>query len=147
MAGKENFGRKLIDAVPLANGLTIYFYDCSRHIAADRWYVCLTTEIPIPIKHDYFFDEENPDMAYREFINIFGKPYVFSQKKERNFIDERDVSHLLASLKKDFISYNLPYVQLNQFPMLCIKKAYREWKEKQKWKILHEQAVQAVNSQ
>ncbi|SFN05927.1 hypothetical protein [Thermodesulforhabdus norvegica] len=138
--------RRLVDTLTLPNGLEVFFYDCSRKVAGDRWYVCLTVEIPIPVQKDHFRGQSDPEKAYGEFTQAFGDTYVFLQKKERNFIDEKEVQTLLQAMKDDFIKNNLSYVGKAQFPMLCIKKAYSEWKEQQKWKVLHEEAIRVADS-
>lgn len=138
--------RKLIEKLTLPNGLEVFFYDCSRKVAGDRWYVCLTIEIPIPVKREYFLKESNPEAAYVDFTKAFGDIYLFSQKKERNFIDEKEVQKLIETMKDDFIKNNLSYIQRNLFPSFCIRKAYNEWKEQQKWKVLHEEAIRMADS-
>ena len=135
------------DKLVLSNGLTVRFKDLSRRVAGDRWYVGFEVEIPVEVKLKYFAGEDDPQRAYQEFIQHVGPVYVFTYKKERNFIDEKEVNKVWQTMKKDFLDANLAYLQIERFPEMCIRKAYRDWKEEQRWRVLHEQAVHQADSE
>jgi len=45
---------KLIDRVPLENGLTLEMFDRSRPVAGDRWLVSFEARIEVKVRREYF---------------------------------------------------------------------------------------------
>ncbi len=137
----SNSAPRQTEEVKLSNGLTIRFLDNSRKIAGDRWYICLTIEIPIPVKQDYFEDEDEPEKSYKDFVNTFGDVYVFRYKKERNFIDENEAKSVFEQLKRDFLDTNINYLKSNRFAKMCVIKAFKDLKEQQRITALQQEAL------
>jgi len=52
----------LIKTIELGNGLMLEFYDISRKLAGDWWYVGVIARIDIPI--DEFFYQENVKLSF-----------------------------------------------------------------------------------
>lgn len=136
---------RLFKTVTLSEGTQIYFYDKSRHVAGDRWYVCLRVEVPIKVNKEFFNGYDNAEEAYREFVNAFGDTYVFSYEKERNFISEKEVQSMLETLLRDFMDNSSDYLERPAWRKMCVLKAYRDWKEKEKLRRLHEQMVRMAD--
>lgn len=136
---------RLFRTVDLSDGIKIYCYDKSRHVAGDRWYVCLRIEVPVEVKREFFDGQHFPEEAYREFTECFGNTYIFSYEKERNFIAENEVKPLLEGLLKDFLDNSGSYMRHPSWPKMCILKAYREWREKNLLKKLHEEVIRKVD--
>ncbi|MEJ5301259.1 MAG: hypothetical protein WHS38_09755 [Thermodesulforhabdaceae bacterium] len=132
---------RLMKTVTLSNGLRVYCYDKSKHVAGDRWYVCLRVEVPIGVKKEFFDGYNDPDDAYDEFVKAFGNEYVFSYEKDRNFIAESDVKRLLEELLSDFMSHTGLYLVHPAWQKRCILKTYQDWKEKTKLRQLHEEFI------
>jgi hypothetical protein len=72
-----NSGR-LITRRTLANGLTLEFWDHSRPLAGDRWYVLLETRIVVPGRADTLPPEPKPQAAQE--AAALGGEIIFSQK-------------------------------------------------------------------
>ena len=136
---------RCVDEIKLPNGLLIRFLDNSRRVVGDRWYVCLIIEVPIPVKHEYFAGESNPKEAYTKFVHKFGNVYYFRYKKERNFIDEKNVEKLLEQLKDDFLKTNLNYLGNEHFAKMSIKKAMKDLDEKERLERLHQEAIKQAD--
>ena len=125
--------RSLMEKHRLPNGLEVHFYDNSRKIAGDRWYVQLQVEIPIPLDDELLDSLSDEHESLEEFINEQGNPYVYRYIKERNFIDENDRLQVLEELKKDFVETNWNYLSHPRFARLALKKALGEWEERRRW--------------
>ncbi|MGC8718736.1 MAG: hypothetical protein ACP5TY_01845 [Thermodesulforhabdaceae bacterium] len=136
---------RLFKTIALSNGTQIYCYDKSKHVAGDRWYVCLRIEVPIEVKKEFFDGYPEADEAYREFVNAFGNTYVFSYEKERNFIAETEVQSLLELLLKDFMENSSAYLERPAWRKMCILKAYKDWKEKERLRRLHEEMIRMAD--
>jgi len=136
---------RLIKTVTLSNGLKVYCYDKSKHVAGDRWYVCLRVEVPIEVKKEFFNGLGSADKAYEEFVKAFGNEYVFSYEKERNFIAESNVQRLLEDLLNDFMTHTGSYLVHPGWQKRCIVKAYQDWKEKTRLRQLHEEFIRRAD--
>ncbi|MCX7822644.1 MAG: hypothetical protein N2260_04270 [Syntrophobacterales bacterium] len=136
---------RLLKKIELPNGLILYCYDKSKHIAGDRWYVCLRIEVPIEVRKEFFNGEQNPEEAYKEFVEAFGHAYFFSYEKERNFIADKDVQPLLEELLKDFMDNSSAYLTRSTWQKMCILKAYRDWKERIRLRQLHEEVIKRAD--
>ncbi len=142
----SGFTPRQAEEVKLPNGLIVRFLNNSRKIAGDRWYICLTIEIPVPVKRDYFLEENEPEKSYNDFVNHFGKVYVFKYKKERNFIDEGEAESVFEQLKKDFLDTNISYLKSDRFAKMCIKKAFKDFKEQQRIAALQYEALKQTEA-
>lgn len=79
----------------LDNGLDLTFLDQSKQIAADRWYVCVTVQISIPVEKKWFDSQAVDDLKLADMKQVLGNMVLFEQKKERNFVS--------ADIKDDMI--------------------------------------------
>lgn len=121
-----------IDEVKLENGLSMTLFDCSRRVAADRWYVCLKARIPVQVQKSDLSEEE----LYREFIDWNkGDTVSLEIVKERNFIDEREKDEVFSGLKQELRDHCLAYLS-NDKASSGIKKRWIErfLKERTWWK-------------
>ena len=62
----------------LDNGLTLEFWDLSRPLVGDRWFVCLVTRIAIPIGAETLPPELQPQAA--QVVEALGEEIIFSRK-------------------------------------------------------------------
>ena len=86
---------------PLKNGLTLEFWDYSRPIAGDCWFVLLEVRIAIPIKLDTL-PPELQGQADR-VKETLGDEIILSQKTERNFIAALEAPKILQALQASFL--------------------------------------------
>lgn len=136
---------RLFKTIDFSNGIVINCYDKSRHVAGDRWYVCLRIEIPIEVEREFFNDQRLPEEAYKEFIESFGNTYIFSCERERNFIAESEVQVLLEDLLRDFLDNSGSYLKHPDWRRMCVLKAYRDWRERSRLKQLHEEIIRKAD--
>ncbi len=105
--------RVLMDKVHLENGLTVEFWDESKHLVGDRWYVGIRAMVAIDI----------PDRSQEGFVkehievlrSALGDRIYFQFLEERNFIPENEVERLKEELKEIFLKNSLSYLSHPDF--------------------------------
>jgi hypothetical protein len=70
----------LIKTIELSNGLKLDFYDISRKLAGDRWYVGVIARIDIPLIDSLLTNQHLSHYSVEEIRNALGKSVRFQQK-------------------------------------------------------------------
>ncbi|MBW2407028.1 MAG: hypothetical protein JRF17_06640 [Deltaproteobacteria bacterium] len=123
----------LIKTIELSNGLKLHFYDISRKLAGDRWYVGLIARIDIPLIDSLLTNQHLSHYSVEEIRNTLGECVRFQQKRERHYIDEREKDGLLNDLMDSFIKRTLNYLSLPDFPGKYILKEFQTYRKRKKW--------------
>jgi hypothetical protein len=123
----------LIKSIKLSNGLKLDFYDISRKLAGDRWYVGLIARIDIPLIDSLLTNQHLSQYSVEEIRNMLGKSVRFQQKRERHYIDEREKDDLLNDLMDSFIKRTLNYLSLPDFPGKYILKEFQTYRKRKIW--------------
>ena len=124
---------KLIEELDLANGLTISFYDCSRKIAGDRWYVKLVARIPISVDENAFVKAGAEPDLFKEFLDATEGMVTFELQKERNFIDEQEKDQVFNEILSNIKEHALNYLSHKEFAPKFLKKEIQSFLERRKW--------------
>jgi hypothetical protein len=116
----------LLEKITLDNGLQLRLYDTSRQIAADRWFLCLSARIDIPVDalHLEYLGEDSVSLA--EVRTIVGDMVVYEKRLERNFVSEIDRQSILSEFRRTLLEISLPYLSRAVFPGRFILKTYRD---------------------
>ena len=114
----------LIETITLPNGLILELWDTSRPMAGDRWRVSLLAKVEIPVLPEYFSTLDNGEQAYQELLSAYGFPLVFTQEKNRHFVDEKDSKNVFAELCQRFKDNLLSYLGNPRFASLYAMKKY-----------------------
>jgi hypothetical protein len=122
-----------IKSIELSNGLKLDFYDISRKLAGDRWYVGLIARIDIPLIDSLLTNQHLSHYSIEEIRNMLGKSVRFQQKRERHYIDEREKDDLLNDLMDSFIKRTLNYLSLPDFPGKYILKEFQTYRKRKIW--------------
>ncbi|RKX59579.1 MAG: hypothetical protein DRP28_02925 [Thermodesulfobacteriota bacterium] len=122
---------KLVEKIDLPNNLVLEFYDYSRVVAGDRWFVGLLARIPIEISEEDFAGR--PRELCEDFLKEHGTVIYFELKKERNFIDEREKDRILNQLLNDLKEYALSYMGHKSFAKGFIRRQIQAFEERWKW--------------
>jgi hypothetical protein len=122
-----------ITAIELSNGLKLDFYDNSRKLAGDRWYVGLIAQIDIPLIDSLLTNQHLLHYSVEEIRNALGESVRFQQKRERHYIDEREKDDLLNDLMDSFIKRTLNYLSLPDFPGKYILKEFQTYRKRKTW--------------
>ena len=128
----EGKGR-LIEEIELGNGIRLSFWDVSRRLAGDRWYVGLVLRIPIEVREEDFAHLEDGPSLYREFKEKEGDLVWFEAKKERHFIDEREKDEILEGLLRRLKEHSLSYLSHPAFAERFKRRRIEEFLERRNW--------------
>jgi hypothetical protein len=123
----------LIKSIELRNGLKLDFYDISRKLAGDRWYVGLIARIDIPLIDSLLTNQHLSHYSIEEIRNALGKSVRFQQKRERHYIDEREKDDLLNDLMDSFIKRTINYLSLPDFPDKYVLKEFQAYRKRKIW--------------
>ena len=116
--------KTLIETITLPNGLILELWDTSRPMAGDRWRVSLLAKVEVPVLPEYFSTLDNGEQAYQELLSAYGFPLVFTQEKNRHFVDEKDSKNVFAELCQRFKDNLLSYLGNPRFASLYAMKKY-----------------------
>lgn len=122
-----------IKSIELSNGLKLDFYDISRKLAGDRWYVGLIARIDIPLIDSLLTNQHLSHYSVEEISNTLGESVRFQQKRERHYIDEREKDDLLKDVMDSFIKRTLNYLSLPDFPGKYILKEFQTYRKQKTW--------------
>ncbi len=138
----ERQGR-LLERIPLENGLQISFYDQSRPIAGDRYLVQLLIDIPIPLDGSILQALPTSGISAEAFLAHFGSTLHYRMTKTRHFVSKQDVDSVLSNLQQEFTSAGLDYLRHPAFGRRYAIKTYEDWAEKERCRRAHTEAVMA----
>ena len=125
---------RLISRHPLNNGLTLEFWDYSRPIAGDRWFVLLEIRIAIPIRPDTLPPKLRGQAD--KVKEALGDEIVFSHKDERNFIAATEAPKILKDMQDRFLDMAPGYFGHPDFAARFIRGKFAEKQELQRWQRL-----------
>jgi hypothetical protein len=119
---------RLLERRELANGVTLEFWDESRKVAGDRWYVGIRAVMPVPL-WDHQRDDISPDVM--ELIRTeVGDHLCFQLREGKNFVAEDEVDSVREEFKRVFIRNSLPYLSRPDFPSRFVSRKVREVADK-----------------
>jgi hypothetical protein len=102
---------KLIETIPLPNGLVLTIHDLSRRIAADTVKVELSIQMKIKVDPSFFTAADD----HSELTGIFGDELTYEHKLERTFVADTDQSAARAELLDTFKANSLNYLSSPNF--------------------------------
>jgi len=111
---------KLVEEIPLPNGLVAEIWDQSRAISADTTKVTLLVRIRLTLKKEYF---SNPGQL-RITQRIFGPDIYYELKKERTFVSSTEAGHVFRGFLEEFKRDALPYLSREKFPAGFARSKY-----------------------
>jgi hypothetical protein len=125
---------KLMSRHLLNNGLTLEFWDYSRPLAGDRWFVLLEVRIAMPIRLDTLPPELRGQAD--QVKETLGDEIVFSQKNERNFIAATEAPKILKDMQASFLDMAPRYFGHPDFAPRFIRGKFAAKQELQRWQRL-----------
>ena len=125
---------RLLDRHPLDNGLTLEFWDHSRPVAGDRWFVSLSARIAIPVRADTLPPELKAHAA--QVVEALGEEIIFSHTEERNFIAASEAPGLLKDMQERSLALAPRYFGHADFAARFIRKKFAELQELRQWQRL-----------
>ena len=125
---------RLIARHPLDNKLTLEFWDHSRPVAGDRWFVCLSARIAVPVRTETLPPELTAHAA--QVVGALGEEIIFSQEEARNFIAASEAPALLKDMHDRILALAPGYYGHADFAARFIRKKFAERQELEKWQRL-----------
>ena len=125
---------RLLDRHPLVNGLTLEFWDHSRPLVGDRWFVRLEARIAIPVRAETLPPELKAHAAL--VVEALGEEIIFSQQEERNFIAAADAPGLLQEMQDRVLALARGYFGHADFAARFIRKKFAEQQALEQWQRL-----------
>lgn len=123
--------RKLLERRELPNGLLLEFWDESRKVAGDRWYVSVRAVVSVPLLEH---PPQSVHSAVMEFIlREVGDHLCFQLREERNFIADADMAATREELKEVFVKNSLSYLSHPDFSSRFVSRKMQEMAEKMGW--------------
>jgi len=125
---------RLLSRHPLDNELTLEFWDHSRPVAGDRWFVCLSARIAVPVRTETLPPELKAQAA--QVVGALGEEIIFSHREERNFIAASEAPGLLTDIQDRILTLASGYYGHADFAARFIRKKFAERQELEKWQRL-----------
>ena len=132
--GEYQMEQSLMKRMELSNGLKLDFYDISRKLAGDRWYVGMIARIDVPLTDLLLTSQQFSNYSVEEIRNALGETVRFQEKRERHYIDERERNVLLQDLMDSFIKSTLNYFSQPDFLEKFVLKEYKAHLKQQAWR-------------
>jgi hypothetical protein len=110
------------------------FWDYSRPIAGNRWFVLLEVRITILIRPDNL----PPELRGQEdqVKEALGDEIIFSHKDERNFISATEAPKILKHMQDRILEMAPGYFGHPDFAAGFIRRKFLEKQELQRWQCL-----------
>ena len=130
---------RLLETIPLRNGLALEFWDESRPTAGDRWYVAVRAVVAVPLAGRVFDDplEEIVDFMRKEV----GETIHYRFLEEKHFVPAQEVAGQQRELMRIFSENNLKYLSHPNFPGHFIRRKASEIQAKKGWPGKHVQKI------
>ncbi|MEJ5376753.1 MAG: hypothetical protein WHX93_09250 [bacterium] len=120
---------RLVETMDLPNGLRLEFWDESRPVAGDRWYVGLRAVIPVAIPEA--LEKSAPSIAMLK--EALGGQAFYHHLMERHFIAKEQVCSLLREMRQHFLANSLSYLSHKEFPRRFLLAKSSELEKRKAW--------------
>ncbi|MGQ9857421.1 MAG: hypothetical protein ACUVS3_01880 [Thermodesulfobacteriota bacterium] len=122
---------RLLEVMELPNGLKLEFWDESRAIAGDRWYVGLRAILAVGIPR------QTRDLRIQEEMDFLrqnlGPEACFQRLMERHFVPREEVRGVIEEMKRVFLENSRDYLSKPGFAERFLLKKAAELREKRRW--------------
>jgi hypothetical protein len=118
---------RLLEHIPLPNGLTLELYDDSRPIAGNRWLVSLAARMKVPVSPEFLPKAAPAGVSIDVLKGALGDHTVYENRKNtRYFVEAAMKDQALENLKTTFLANVLDYFSAPDFPgKLLLRKFYQ----------------------
>ena len=109
--------KKLIREIPLANGLTVRFFDATRRYFGDYHQVRIQISCEVPLTADLFDDPR----AYQSALKLLGGSVLYCKDIEHQGVATLAVPDLVSRVIQQFIDHSLGYFNGESFPKKLVQ--------------------------
>ncbi len=113
----------------LSNGLLLEVWDYSRRLAGDRWLVGMLVQVAVEVGPEHFSSKR----LYERFLEETGGKVYYRYRKERHFVDEREVGRVFEALKEGFLKAALNYLSHPEFKERLIRTEVPAFEKRIRW--------------
>jgi len=129
-----NSTENLLQTITINGGPELRLYDASKHVAGDRWQVCLIAKMDIPLDKASICLDDASREEFIAFKQSLSGPARFEQKRIRNFIKNTEKENVLQDLVTVFLQETQSYLSHPEFPQKFIMKQFNEHMKRKAWK-------------
>jgi hypothetical protein len=122
----------LLKTTPLDNGLTVAFFDQSRHYYGDFYRAALEVSCTVPVTADCF-PTAGEYAAAREDL---GETICYRRTMEQMGVPAAEVPRVLARLMDNFERHSQPYFAQPSFPCRIVLAEWRKVRERRNRSIV-----------
>lgn len=108
--------KKPIREIPLANGLTVRFFDTTRRYFGDYHQVRIQINCEVPLTLDQFEDEQ----SYRQALKLLGESVSYRKDIEHQGVATLGVPETVENVIRHFIEHSLGYFNGAAFPRMLV---------------------------
>lgn len=101
-----------IRELPLANGLTVRFYDATRRYFGDYHQVRVKISLEVPLSADLFDDAG----SYEAAVRVLGPKVQYLKEIEHQGVPTLSTAETVQRVIQQFINHSLSYFQSPAFP-------------------------------
>jgi hypothetical protein len=104
--------KNMIREIPLANGLTVRFYDATRRYFGDYHQVRIKITCEVPLRAELFEDAE----AHQAALKLLGASVRYLKDVEHQGVPGLEVARSVELVIQQFVDTTLGYFQSEAFP-------------------------------
>lgn len=104
--------KNLIREIPLANGLTVRFFDATRRYFGDYHQVRVRISCEVPLSADLFDDAPAREAA----VKLLGVSVHYVKDVEHQGVPTRGVADAVEKVIRQFVDHSLCYFEAEAFP-------------------------------
>ncbi|ACH39070.1 hypothetical protein Gbem_2057 [Citrifermentans bemidjiense Bem] len=109
--------KKLIREIPLANGLTVRFFDATRRYFGDYHQVRISICCEVPLNADLFEDAA----AHHDAAKLLGGSVSYSKDIEHQGVATDDIPGTVEKVIQHFVDHSLSYLSGSEFPRKLVQ--------------------------
>lgn len=110
----------------LSNGLSLQCLDQSKKITAERWYLCVSVRMKIPVERKWFVKFAVDEEKFQRIRRRLGSEVFFEHKTVRNLISVDQKDRVLKDICDNVEETTIKYLGHDDFAAKCILKRYTE---------------------
>ena len=115
--GVQLYMKKLIKEIPLANGLTVRFFDATRRYFGDYHQVRIQISCEVPLTPDLFEDGQ----AHLGAIKLLGATVCYVKDIEHQGVATLSIEGVVEKVIQQFIDHSLGYFNGEAFPKKLVQ--------------------------
>ena len=120
--------KNLIREMPLANGLTVRFYDATRRYFGDYHQVRIKISCEVPLAPEMFDDPASQAAA----VKLLGTSIRYCKDIEQQGVATADVAGAVEQVIRQFEEHSLAYFATEAFPKRFVQSELTRVQEKAK---------------